>query len=149
LQRAGVRVVLGADGAPCNNRLSIFHEMSLAATLHSLRHGAAAMPATRVLALATREGAAALHLEHEIGTLEPGKAADVTVVDLRGWALQPAGHPAARIVHGATAGDVRHVVVAGQPVVADGQLETANAGELREKIRAAWEATSARMRPPA
>lgn len=148
LQRAGVRVVLGADGAPCNNRLSIFHEMSLAATLHSLRHGASAMPAARVLAMATREGAAALHLEHEIGTLEPGKAADVTVVDLRGWPLQPAGHPAARIVHGATAGDVRHVVVAGRPVVADGQLETADAGELRDKIRAAWEATSARMRPP-
>lgn len=149
LQRAGVRVVLGADGAPCNNRLSILHEMSLAATLHSLRHGPSAMPATRVVAMATREGAAALHLDHEIGTLEPGKAADVTVVDLRGWPLQPAGHPAARIVHGATAGDVRHVVVAGRPVVVDGQLATADAGELREKIRAAWEATSARMRPPA
>jgi 5-methylthioadenosine/S-adenosylhomocysteine deaminase len=148
LQRAGVRVVLGADGAPCNNRLSILHEMSLAATLHSLRHGPSAMPATRVLAMATRGGAAALHLDHEIGTLEQGKAADVTVVDLRGWSLQPAGHPASRIVHGATAGDVRHVVVGGRPVVVDGQLATADAGELRDKIRAAWEATSARMRPP-
>jgi cytosine/adenosine deaminase-related metal-dependent hydrolase len=138
--------VLGADGAPCNNRLSIFHEMSLAATLHSLRHGASAMPATRVLAMATRDGAAALRLGHEIGTLEPGKAADVTVVDLRGWSLQPDGHPAARIVHGATAGDVRHVVVGGRPVVVDRRLETADGGELRERIRSAWEATSARMR---
>jgi cytosine/adenosine deaminase-related metal-dependent hydrolase len=145
LQRAGVRVVLGADGAPCNNRLSIFHEMGLAATLHSLRHGASAMPATRVLAMATRDGAAALHLDHEIGTLEPGKAADVTVVDLRGWSLQPDGHPAARIVHGATAGDVRHVVVGGRPVVVDRQLETADSTELRQRIRHAWEATSARM----
>jgi len=146
LQRAGVPVVLGADGAPCNNRLSIFHEMTLAATLHSLRHGPSAMPATRVLAMATRDGAAALHLGHEIGTLEPGKAADVTVVDLRGWSLQPDGHPAARIVHGATAGDVRHVVVGGQPVVVDRQLETADSSDLRERIRSAWEATSARMR---
>jgi cytosine/adenosine deaminase-related metal-dependent hydrolase len=146
LQRAGVRVVLGADGAPCNNRLSIFHEMSLAATLHSLRHGASALPAARVLAMATREGAAALHLDQEIGTLEPGKAADVTVVDLRGWSLQPDGHPAARIVHGATAADVRHVVVDGRPVVVDRQLETADSSELRQRIRHAWEATSARMR---
>ncbi len=145
LKQAGVPVVLGADGAPCNNRLSIFHEMSLAATLHSLRHGASAMPATRVLAMATRDGAAALHLDHEIGTLEPGKAADVTVVDLRGWSLQPDGHPAARIVHGATAGDVRHVVVGGRPVVVDRQLETADSTELRQRIRHAWEATSARM----
>jgi cytosine/adenosine deaminase-related metal-dependent hydrolase len=146
LQRAGVPVVLGADGAPCNNRLSIFHEMTLAATLHSLRHGPAAMPATRVLAMATRDGAAALRLGHEIGTLEPGKAADVTVVDLRGWSLQPDGHPAARIVHGATAGDVRHVVVGGRLVVVDRRLETADGGELRERIRSAWEATAARMR---
>jgi cytosine/adenosine deaminase-related metal-dependent hydrolase len=146
LQRAGVRVVLGADGAPCNNRLSIFHEMSLAATLHSLRHGPSAMPATQVLAMATRNGAAALHLGHEIGTLEPGKAADVTVIDLRGWSLQPAGHPAARIVHGAAVGDVRHVIVGGRPVVVDGQLATADPRALREKIRDAWEATSERMR---
>jgi 5-methylthioadenosine/S-adenosylhomocysteine deaminase len=95
--------------------------------------------------MATRDGAAALHLDHEIGTLEPGKAADVTVVDLRGWSLQPDGHPAARIVHGATAGDVRHVVVGGRPVVVDRQLETADSTELRQRIRHAWEATSARM----
>ncbi|HOC44846.1 MAG TPA: amidohydrolase family protein [Thermoanaerobaculales bacterium] len=145
LRRAGVKVVLGADGAPCNNRLSIFHEMTLAATLHSLRHGPSAMPATAVLAMATREGAAALHLGDEIGTLEPGKAADVTVVDLRGWSMQPDGHPAARIVHGATAADVRHVVVDGRPVVVDRRLETADVGELRERIRSAWEATAARM----
>jgi cytosine/adenosine deaminase-related metal-dependent hydrolase len=146
LQRAGVRVVLGADGPPCTNRLSIFHEMRLAATLHSLRHGASTMPAATVLAMATREGAAALGLDREIGTLEPGKAADVTVVDLRGWSLQPDGHPASRVVHGATAGDVRHVVVGGRPVVVDRQLETADAAGLRERTRHAWQATAARMR---
>lgn len=145
LRRAGVRVVLGADGAPCNNRLSIFHEMALAATLHTLRHGADAMPASRVVAMATREGAAALGLDQQIGTLEPGKAADVTVIDLRGWALQPAGHPASRIVHGATAADVRHVVVEGRPVVVDGCLETVCEVDLRERAQDAWRATSSRM----
>lgn len=147
LRRAGVRVVVGADGAPCNNRLSIFHEMALAATLHTLRHGASAMPAARVLAMATRDGASALHLGHLIGTLEPGKAADVAIVDLRGWALQPSGHPAARIVHGATAADVRHVVVDGRPVLVDGRLQATSEADLRGRVQEAWRATSARMEP--
>ncbi len=142
---AGIPVLIGADGAPCNNRLSIFHEMGLTATLHNLRHGPAALPATTVLAMATREAARALHLGDTTGSLEAGKAADVTVIDLGGWALQPAGHPATRIVHGATAADVRHVVVDGQPVVVDGALCNADTGEMGEKIRSAWQATRSRM----
>ncbi len=145
LRSAGIRVLIGADGAPCNNRLSMFHEMSLTATLHNLRHGAGALPAISVLAMATREAARALHLEEEIGVLEAGKAADITVINLGGWALQPAGHPATRIVHGATAADVRHVVVDGQPVVVDGALQTADRGEIRGRISGAWQATRERM----
>ena len=145
LRSAGIPVLIGADGAPCNNRLSIFHEMGLAATLHNLRHGAAALPATTVLAMATREAARALHLGDATGTLEVGKAADVTVVDLGGWALQPAGHPATRIVHGATAADVRHVVVDGRPVVVDSALCTGDALEMGKKIRGAWQVTRDRM----
>lgn len=147
LRRAGIPLCLGADGAPCNNRLSIFHEMSLAATLHSLRHGPAAISAGEVLALATREGAAALHLEDVVGTLEPGKAADVTVVDLGGWSLKPGGHPASRVVFGATARDVRHVIVDGEIVVLDGRLQTVNEVEAGARIDHAWRATVARMGP--
>lgn len=145
LRSAGVPVVLGADGAPCNNRLSMFHEMSLAATLHGLRHGPRALPAMEVLAMATREGARALHLEHLIGTLEPGKAADIAVVDAGGWSLQPDGNPARRLVYGATARDVRHVLVAGRAVVVDGRLTTAPEHEIRDHARQAWRATRARM----
>jgi cytosine/adenosine deaminase-related metal-dependent hydrolase len=145
LRSAGVPVVLGADGAPCNNRLSMFHEMSLAATLHGLRHGPRALSAIEVLAMATREGARALHLEHLIGTLEPGKAADVAVVDAGGWSLQPDGNPAHRLVYGATARDVRHVVVGGRAVVVDGQLTTVPELEIRDHARQAWHATRARM----
>ena len=145
LMDAGIPVLIGADGAPCNNRLSIFHEMGLTATLHNLRHGAAVLPATRVLAMATREAARALHLGDVTGSLETGKAADVTVIDLRGWALQPGGHPATRIVHGATAADVRHVVVDGCPVVVDGALHTANSRAMGDRIRGAWQATRERM----
>ncbi len=145
LRQAGVPLALGADGAPCNNRLSIFHEMSLAATLHSLAHGPKAISAGQVLALATREGAAALNLEHEVGTLEPGKAADITAIGLGGWSLKPGGHPASRVVFGASAHDVRHVIVGGDVVVLDRRIQTVDEAEAGERIDEGWRATVARM----
>lgn len=145
LLAAGVPVVLGSDGPPCNNRLSIFHEMSLAATLHNLHHGPAALDPWRVLAMATRDGAAALHLEREIGTLEQGKAGDVVVIDFEDWSTLPGGDPASRIVFGAGKHAVRHVVVAGQPVVIDGRLMTTDTDDLRNRINTAWTATRRRM----
>ncbi|RLE26618.1 MAG: N-ethylammeline chlorohydrolase [Acidobacteria bacterium] len=141
----GIQVGLGADGAPCNNRLSIFHEMALAGTLHTLRHGPTALDAWSVLAMATREGARALHLSDRIGTLEPGKAADITIVGLEAWSLQPEGDPASRLVYGATAGDVRHVVVDGSPVVENGVILTGSGQDIREHAREAWHATRQRM----
>jgi 5-methylthioadenosine/S-adenosylhomocysteine deaminase len=98
-----------------------------------------------VLAMATREGARALGLGHRIGTLEVGKWADIVVVGLDGWSLQPDGDPASRLVYGGTARDVRHVVVAGVPVVIDGRLTTADEDGIRERAREAWRATQRRM----
>lgn len=146
LLAAGVPVAIGADGPPCNNRLSVFHEMSLAGTLHNLRHGPTAIDPWTVLAMATREAARALGLGELIGTLEPGKAADVTVLDGRGWALQPEADAASRIVYGAGDGDVRHVIVDGRVVVSDRRLLTMNADEIRLRVRGAAEATRARMK---
>src|SRR5207244_6996026 len=77
LLAAGVNVALGADGAPCNNNLDALLETRLAALLHKPRAGARAMPAWTVLEMATRNGARALGLGAEIGTLTPGKRADV------------------------------------------------------------------------
>jgi cytosine/adenosine deaminase-related metal-dependent hydrolase len=145
LLAAGVRVMLGADGPPCNNRLSVFHEMSLAATLHNIRHGPAAIDAWRVLEMATRDGAACLQLEDEVGTLEAGKAADVVVVDLEEWSGLPGGDPASRIVYGGSAQMVRHVVVAGRPLVVNRKLVNSDEAALRLKIDAAWRATRRRM----
>jgi len=145
LLAAGVPVALGADGAPCNNRLSAFHEMALAGTLHGLRHGPRALDAWTVLELATRRGAEALGLGTEVGTLETGKAADVTVVDGRGWALLPGGDPASRLVFGATAADVRDVLVAGRVVVRDRRLVTADPDGIRARAARAWRAAAARM----
>jgi len=145
LLQAGVPVVLGADGPPCNNRLSIFHEMSLAATIHGLRHGPAALDPWAVLGMATRDAAVALHMGDEVGTLENGKAGDVVVVELDEWSALPGGDPASRIVFGGGPQMGRHVVVAGQPLLVDGKLIDVDAKALRKRIDDAWKATRRRM----
>jgi len=145
LRAAGVVVALGADGPPCNNRLSAFHEMALAATIHALRSGPRALGAWQALAMATRIGARALHLDDVVGTLTPGKAADVVVVSTDDWAMLPGGDPASRLVYGGTAADVRHVLVGGRPLVVDGRLQTAAPADIRSRVGDAWRATRARM----
>jgi 5-methylthioadenosine/S-adenosylhomocysteine deaminase len=78
----GISVSLGADGAPCNNNLSIFNEMRLAALIQKPNHSAQAMDAKTVFKLATIEGAKALHLQNDIGSIEVGKKADLALLDL-------------------------------------------------------------------
>src|SRR5213592_2500356 len=86
---AGCRVGIGADGAPCNNRLDAFEEMRLAALIQKPRLGPDALPAAQVLELATLGGARAMGLEAEIGSIEVGKRADLVVLDLAGPHAQP------------------------------------------------------------
>jgi 5-methylthioadenosine/S-adenosylhomocysteine deaminase len=78
----GISVSLGADGAPCNNNLSVFNEMRLAALIQKPVHGSTVMDAKTVFKLATIEGAKALHLHNEIGSIEVGKKADLALLDL-------------------------------------------------------------------
>ncbi|MEK7863756.1 MAG: amidohydrolase family protein, partial [Chloroflexota bacterium] len=99
LRGAHVTVGLGTDGAACNNRLDGFEEARMASLLARTLHGQGALPAGEALVMATREGAKALRMDGEIGTLEVGKRADVIVLDpirLAG----PGGDPATRIVFG-------------------------------------------------
>ncbi len=77
-----INVSLGADGAPCNNTLNMFQEMRLASLLQKPAHGATAMPPKTILHMATRNGAKALGLEREIGSIEAGKKADIVLLDL-------------------------------------------------------------------
>ena len=119
--------------------------MSLAATIHGLRHGPAALDPWSVLGMATRDAAAALHIGDEVGTFENGKAGDVVVVELDEWSALPGGDPASRIVFGGGPQMVRHVVVAGQPLVVDGKLIDVDAKALRMRIDEAWKATRRRM----
>ena len=129
---AGCRVAIGADGAPCNNRLDAFEEMRLAALIQKPRLGSDALPAAQVLELATLGGARALGLESEIGSIEAGKCADLVALDLDGPHAQPEDADLiSRIVYSARAADVRHVIVDGRIVVRDGELKTADLAEIR------------------
>ncbi|HUB08313.1 MAG TPA: 5'-deoxyadenosine deaminase [Myxococcales bacterium] len=131
LRRRGVPLALGGDGAPCNNTLDAFHEMRLAATLHLPRFGPRSVPAVEVLEMATLGGARALGLGDEIGSLEPDKKADVTVVDLERPHLSPRGADLhATLVYGARASDVTDVWVDGRRLVAGGTLRTLDAAAL-------------------
>lgn len=134
---AGCRVAIGADGAPCNNRLDGFTEMRLAALIQKPRLGPDALPAIEALELATLGGARALGLEREIGSIEAGKQADLIVLDLDGPHAQPAeADLVSRIVYSAQPADVRHVLVGGRVVVRDGVLRTAKVEEIRRAANA-------------
>ena len=131
---AGCRVALGADGAPCNNRLDGFTEMRLAALIQKPRLGPDALPAAQVLELATLGGARVLGLDDEIGSIEVGKRADLAVLDLSGPHAQPEeADLVSRIVYSARASDVRHVLVDGKVTVKEGRLRTADYGEIRRE----------------
>jgi cytosine/adenosine deaminase-related metal-dependent hydrolase len=150
LLAAGVNVALGGDGAACNNTLDAFHELRLAATLHLPRFGPRAMPPADTLALATVRGAQALGLADEIGSLEPGKKADLAIVDLTGPHCQPAGpDPHATLVYCARASDVTDVLVEGRPVVRSRKLLTLDAPRLAAAAPAEARRILSRARPTA
>ncbi|MDQ1558113.1 MAG: 5-methylthioadenosine/S-adenosylhomocysteine deaminase [Pyrinomonadaceae bacterium] len=129
----GISVSLGADGAPCNNRLDMFTEMRTAALLQKVTHGADALPARRVLRMATIDGARALGLEAETGTLEVGKRADVIVVALDRLHLTPRPDIVSAVVYAAEAADVRTVVIDGQVVMRERELTTVSEREVIEE----------------
>lgn len=136
---AGVNVALGADGAPCNNNLDGFQEMRLAALLQKPQHGPRAMPAPLVLRLATIGGAAALGLEKEIGSLEPGKRADLAILDLETPHTAPAGDPVSAVVYAARPENVKHVLVDGEFLKRDFRLVRIDAREVARRATAAFE----------
>jgi len=114
LMRAGVNVGLGTDGAASNNRLDLFAEMRLTALLAKGVSGdATALPAAAVLKMATLDAARALNLDGQIGSIVPGKRADLVAVDLRSLACQPVFDPVSHLVYVAGREHVTHVWVDG------------------------------------
>jgi cytosine/adenosine deaminase-related metal-dependent hydrolase len=121
LDRAGVALALGADGAPCNNNLDPWIELRHAALLSKVRAGVTTLPAERAFRLATIDGARALGLDAEIGSIEAGKRADLALVALDGPHVEPGGDVYARLVYACTSRDVRHVFIDGAHVVDRGE----------------------------
>ena len=137
MRRRGISVSLGADGAACNNTLDMFHEMRLAATLQATRHGPGALTARDVIRMATREGARALGLDGEIGSIEPGKRADLIVVGAEALHQTPGGDPYSLIVYASGPQDVRLTMVDGEVVARDGELLWADRREVTADARTA------------
>ena len=129
----GISVSLGADGAACNNRLDMFTEMRSMALLQKAMHGPQAIPANQALRIATINGARALGLEDEIGSLEKGKRADVIVVNLNTLHSSPYTDPVSAVVYSAQTSDVQTVVIDGRMVMKDRQLLTLDEGSVLEE----------------
>ena len=125
LQKAGVNIGLGTDGAPCNNTNDMFQEMKLAGILHkAVSFDPCAVPAEDVLEMATINGAKALGLDHVIGSLEVGKKADFVAIGAENVRMKPWYSPVSAVVYTATGNDVDIVVVDGKVLVQGGQLLT-------------------------
>jgi 5-methylthioadenosine/S-adenosylhomocysteine deaminase len=115
LLAAGVNCTLGTDGAASNNDLNLVGEMRTAALLAKGSTGqAAALPAQEVLRMATINGARALGLEAEIGSLEVGKSADMVAVNLNKPETQPLYDPVSQLVYACSREQIRHAWVAGR-----------------------------------
>lgn len=137
--KEGISVSLGADGAPCNNSLSAFAEMRNAALIQKPIHGPTAMDALTVFRMATIEGARALHVDHEVGSIEVGKKADLVLLD-----LEKADQPIkieednkfqndmiySSIVYSSTKKNVKAVMIDGRLIAENGNCELYDENEL-------------------
>ncbi len=131
LLAAGVNVALGTDGAASNNRLDMFAEIRLAALLaKGITGDATALPAWQALEMATLGAARALGLDSKIGSLRPGKFADLAAVRLDDIETSPCYDPLSHLVYAAGREQVSHVWVNGKLVLDDRQLTTIDTQEV-------------------
>lgn len=125
LQARGINVALGTDGCASNNDLDMFSEMRTAALLaKGVAGDARVVPAHQALQMATLNGAKALGLDADFGSIEPGKFADLTAVRLDTLNANPMFSPVSHLVYNTQSSQVSHVWVGGKPVVSNGELRT-------------------------
>jgi cytosine/adenosine deaminase-related metal-dependent hydrolase len=120
--KEGISVTLGADGAPCNNNLSIFNEMRLASLIQKPIQGVDTISAKTIFKMATIEGAKALHLQNEVGSIEIGKKADLVLIDLDSYSNSYSDSDEfvySDIVFSSTAENIKSVMVNGKWLVKD------------------------------
>jgi 5-methylthioadenosine/S-adenosylhomocysteine deaminase len=145
MRKAGILVGLACDGPACNNTQDMFEVMKIASLLHKVTTGdAEVLTAGDVFAMATRVGAQACGLGDRIGSLTPGKLADIVIIDLHTSHLCPIHDPLATLVYSACAADVHTVIVGGRIVVRAGDILTVDetaiihrAQERAEALRSA------------
>jgi 5-methylthioadenosine/S-adenosylhomocysteine deaminase len=136
LRRAGVNLALGTDGAASNNDLDMVGEMRSAALLaKAVANDASALDAASALRAATLNGAKALGWNERIGSIEPGKQADLTAIRLDDIETQPLYHVISQLVYAAGRHQVSDVWIAGQRKLRDRVLVDLDVGELRGKTQ--------------
>jgi len=139
LVEAGVNVALGTDSAASNNNLNLFEEMHTAALLAKLvSEDATALPAADLLMMATLNGAKALGLDHLVGSIEPGKRADLIAVDLSGPETQPLYNPLSQLAYACNGSQVTHSWVDGNALMKNRALTTLNEAAVLERA-AQWQ----------
>lgn len=131
-----INVALGTDGAASNNDLDLMGEMRTAALLaKAVSKDASALPANQALAMATLGGARALGIDEQVGSLRPGKWADITAIQLDAIETQPLFNPISDLVYAASRHQVTNVWIEGRRVLKDRQLTTLDESEIRSRIR--------------
>lgn len=139
LQKAGVNVAIGTDGAASNNDLDLFGELQTAALLgKAVAQDASACNAHEMLRMATINGARALGINEITGSLEPGKAADIIAINVDELSTLPLHNPASALVYNNRNAKVTHVWVNGKALLLSGHLQTLNELELKSRARA-WQ----------
>ncbi len=132
---AGLRVGLGTDGPSSGNTLDLFSQMKMVAYFHKTAlKNRAAFPTPDIVRLATIGGAEALGMADQIGSLEPGKQADITLIETDSVNMFPIFDPYAVLVYSAQAHNVRDVFIAGEPVVTDKKIVRADLYDLRSRL---------------
>jgi 5-methylthioadenosine/S-adenosylhomocysteine deaminase len=137
LRKLGVNVGLGTDGAGSASTLDMFQEMKAAAWLQKNQTGdPTALTAYEVLKMATITGARVLGLEEQIGSLAPGKQADVILIDLEQPHLYPRNDLTSLLAYAASGADVHTVICAGQVVMENRRLRLLDEQEILREVQA-------------
>ena len=139
LRDKGVVVAIGTDNVAANNSYDMVSEMRVAGLVASHReHRAQPISSRELVRMATIDGARALGLDREIGSLEVGKAADIIAIDLSGAGYSETPDPETLLIYSGSGRDVRHAWVAGEQLVRDRELVRRPLGEIRSEYSTAY-----------
>ncbi|MFO7849275.1 MAG: amidohydrolase [Spirochaetia bacterium] len=132
----GVKVSIGTDGAPSNNRMTLIDEMWLTSLIHKGRlHDPSVMPAEQIVKMVTRDGAETVLWDDEVGSLEPGKKADLIIINPDSAAMLPLNDPIANLVTSMHSSNVESVMCNGRWVMKENKILTLDEGGIVEEAK--------------